>query len=68
MRAVTAIRAAISTFIVILIGIAGAGWIWTGAHQAPADALGSRVVLGLAVAAGLVGLRMLWRRPEGSRT
>jgi hypothetical protein len=65
MRAVTVIRAAISLFIVVLIAIAGAGWVWTGANQAPGQALGSRVVLALAVLAGLVGLRALWRRAEG---
>lgn len=63
-----AIRTAISLFILILIGIAAAGWIWTGAHQSASQAAASRVVLALAMLAGVAGLLSLWRRPAGSRT
>jgi len=33
-----------------------------GSHQAPAQALASRVVLTLCVAAGLVGVKAVWAR------
>lgn len=56
------VRLAISLFIVLLIGVATRGWIWTGGHQPAAQAAASRVVLALCVAAGLVGLAALWRR------
>jgi hypothetical protein len=61
-RASIVIRAAMSAFILILFVIAGLGWSWTGAHQTAGQALASRAVLGLSVAAGLVGLGALWRK------
>jgi hypothetical protein len=62
------VRAAISLFILVVIGLAVAGWIWTGGHQAASAAAASRIVLSVAIITGLVGLRSLWRHPEGSRT
>jgi hypothetical protein len=53
-----------SAFIGVLFVIAALGWNWTGAHQTSGQALASRAVLGLSVAAGIVGLFALWR---GSR-
>ena len=55
------VRIAISLFIVLLIGVSSVGWVWTGAHQAAAPATASRVVLGIGILAGLVGLRSIWR-------
>jgi hypothetical protein len=49
---------------VILIGLAAMGWIWTGAHQPPGQALAARVVLGLSALAGIAGLVALWRWPR----
>jgi hypothetical protein len=63
-----AIRAAISLFILVVIALATAGWVWTGDHQNGSQAVASRVVLALAILSGLVGLLSLWRHPEGSRT
>jgi hypothetical protein len=57
-----AIRILISSFIVVLIGIATTGWIWTGRHQPAAQATASRVVLSLCVVAGIIGLTAIWRR------
>jgi len=59
------IRIAISAFILILIGVATTGWIWTGRHQAAAQSTASRVVLSLCIVAGLVGLSALWRPRAG---
>ncbi len=59
----TVIRVAASIFILILIGLSAMGWIWTGAHQPPAQALAARTVLVLGALAGVAGLVALWRWP-----
>lgn len=59
------IRAAISMFIVALIVTAASGLVWTGANQPPSQSLASRLVLIGGMAAGIVGLIALWRRPAG---
>jgi hypothetical protein len=61
---VTAIRLSASIFILILIGLAAMGWIWTGTHQPPAQAIAARFVLVLTALAGVVGLVALWRWPR----
>ena len=53
-----------SVFILVLFVIAGMGWMWSAAHQTPSQAVASHAVLGLSVAAGVLGLIALWR---GSR-
>jgi hypothetical protein len=58
---VTAIRFAASLFILVLIALAAMGWVWTGAHQPPDQALASRTVLALAALSGVAGLIALWR-------
>lgn len=58
-----AIRLAASLFIVVLVALTAMGWVWTGAHQPPAQAIAARVVLALAALAGVSGLIALWRRP-----
>ena len=63
-----AIRAAITLFVLLLITASIAGWVWTGNHQAPAQAAASHVVLSLGVAAGLVGLAAIWRHSQGTRS
>jgi hypothetical protein len=55
------IRIAISLFILVLITVCVAGWIWTGTHQPASQALAGRTVLTLAMMAGLGGLAVLWR-------
>jgi len=60
--AATVVRVVITGFIPVLITIATTGWVWVGSHQAPAQALASRVVLTLCVAAGLVGVKAVWAR------
>jgi hypothetical protein len=61
---VNAIRVAASLFILVLIGLSAMGWMWTGTHQAPAQALAARVVLALGALAGVIGLLALWRWPR----
>ena len=61
MNAATVFRLVISSFIVLLMVIAGSGWRWTGSHQPAAQAAASRTVLGLCIVAGLVGLTAVWR-------
>jgi uncharacterized membrane protein len=60
------IRIAISTFMLILITLAGLGWRWTSAHQPPAQARASHVVLGLIAVAGVIALVTVWR-PDPSK-
>ena len=60
--ALNVFRCVITGFIVVLITIATTGWLWVGSHQAPSQALASRVVLTLCVVAGLIGVRVLWSR------
>ena len=60
--ALTVVRSVITGFILVLITIASTGWLWVGGHQAPAQALASRVVLTLCVVAGLIGVKAIWRR------
>jgi hypothetical protein len=62
---VIAIRLAASIFILVLMGLTAMGWIWTGAHQPPAQAVAARFVLALAALAGVVGLVALWRWRPG---
>lgn len=57
-----AIRLVISIFLVVLIGVATTGWIWTGRHQSAAQSVASRAVLTLCILAGVAGLSILWRR------
>jgi len=56
------VRVVITAFIVVVITIATTGWLWVGTHQAPPQALASRVVLSLAVLAGLIGVKAVWSR------
>jgi membrane protein YdbS with pleckstrin-like domain len=57
------IRLAASAFILVLIILSAMGWVWTGAHQPPSQALAGRIVLVLGALAGVVGLIALWRWP-----
>lgn len=59
----TAIRLAISAFILVLVWLCVAGWIWTANHQVPSKAAASYIVLGIAILSGLIGLVAVWRRP-----
>ena len=40
------------------------GFMWTGTHQPPAQAVAGRIVLALSALAGVVGLIALWRWPR----
>jgi hypothetical protein len=55
------IRVAASLFILVLIGLSAMGWIWTGTHQPPDQALAARTVLLLGALSGVGGLIALWR-------
>ena len=59
-----AIRVAASLFILVLIGLSAMGFMWTGTHQPPAQAVAGRIVLALSALAGVVGLIALWRWPR----
>jgi hypothetical protein len=61
---VTAIRLAASAFILILIWLSAMGWVWTGAHQQPAQAVAARTVLVLSALAGVVGIVAIWGWPR----
>jgi hypothetical protein len=61
MDAINLVRIAISAFILVLIGIAGTGWVWAGNHQPTAQSTASRVVLTACILAGLTGLMAIWR-------
>jgi hypothetical protein len=56
------IRIAISIFVLVLLAVVVIGLNWTAAHQPPAQATASAVVLGIAGLSGLVGLFVIWRR------
>ena len=55
------VRIAITAFIVVLILTATRGFIWVGSHQTAAQAIASRTVLLLSIAAGIIGVRKVWR-------
>jgi hypothetical protein len=61
MDAMNLVRIAISVFILVLIGVAGTGWVWSGSHQTAAQSTASRVVLTACILAGLAGLMAIWR-------
>jgi hypothetical protein len=61
MSAVNVVRIVISVFLVVLIGVAVSGWVWTGGHQPPAQSAASRIVLTVCIVAGVVGLTVIWR-------
>lgn len=61
MTAMNVIRIAISCFILVVMALSVTGWIWTGAHQTASQSAASRVVLGLCIIAGGIGLNALWR-------
>ena len=60
----TVVRLLISFFVLLLIAVSAAGWIWAGNHQAPGQALASHLVLGLGMFAGIVCLVTIWRKPR----
>lgn len=60
----TVVRILISLFVVLLIAVSIAGWVWTTSHQPPPQALASRIVLGAGIIAGVAGLAMIWRTPS----
>jgi hypothetical protein len=60
-RAMHIVRITISLFILVLVGVAVVGWVWTGHHQSASQSEASRVVLTLAALAGVAGLVTLWR-------
>lgn len=60
----TVIRVLISLFVLLLIVVSAAGWIWAGSHQPPGQATASHLVLGLGMLAGVVCLVLIWRRPR----
>jgi len=60
-NAMTGVRLAITAFIIVLILTATTGFVWVGRHQTATQARASRIVLSLCIAAGLLGVRNVWR-------
>jgi len=67
LNAVTVIRIVGSFFVLLVMVIAIAGWLWTTQHQAPAQAFASHVVLTASALASCGGLYVVWRRPSDAR-
>jgi hypothetical protein len=67
MDAMKAVRALVTGFVLLVIGVAVTGWFWTGAHQPGPQSTASRIVLALSVVAGLLGLRAVWRHRSDER-
>lgn len=57
----TLVRILVTVFVAAILTATIVGWIWTGAHQPPAGAFASRIVLGLAALSGVVALVAVWR-------
>jgi hypothetical protein len=57
---VNVIRALISLFILVVIALAIAGWLWAGSQPASQSAW-ARAALAGCVVAGVVGLVAIWR-------
>ena len=57
----TVVRVLISSFVLILIVVSVAGWLWTSGHQPPSQAAASHIVLALGILAGILGLLTIWR-------
>lgn len=64
----TAVRIAITSFILILLTVVALGWRWTDGHQPPPLRMASHVVLSLAALAGIFAIAKIWRDdpPGGS--
>ena len=58
----TVVRLLISFFVLLLIAVSAAGWIWAGSHQTPGQAVASHLVLGVGMFAGVVCLITIWRQ------
>lgn len=61
------VRIAISLLVLLVVAISVVGWIWTGGHQPAAQSTASRVVLTLAILAGVIGLTAIWRATPAER-
>jgi hypothetical protein len=61
MNARTGVRIAITAFTLIVLYLTFVGFTWTGANQAPAAALASRIVLGISGLFAVVALVVIWR-------
>jgi hypothetical protein len=59
------VRSVISFFILVLIAVSVAGWIWAGGQPSPRAMMGSRVALAVSAVAGVVGLVAVWRPQHG---
>lgn len=58
------IRSVISVFLVILLGVSIAGWVWAGGQPSPKQE-GARFVLALCGASAIGGLALLWSARPG---
>ena len=61
------VRIAMSLLVLLVIAISVVGWIWTGTHQPVSQSAASRVVLTLAILAGVIGLTAIWRSTPAER-
>jgi hypothetical protein len=60
-RGMNVVRILLSLFVIALLIISVAGWIWAGENQPPDAAVASRVVLAVGMAAGFAGMVAIWR-------
>ena len=56
-----AVRIVITMFTLILLTIVSLGWVWTTAHQPPAQQMASHAVLTIAALAGVFAIARIWR-------
>ena len=57
----TAVRIAITVFILLLLTVVTLGWIWTSGHQQPPLRTASQMVLAIAALSGMFALTRIWR-------
>jgi tellurite resistance protein TehA-like permease len=57
----TAVRIAITMFVLALLVIVILGWRWTGSHQPPPLRTASHTVLAIAGLSGIFALTKIWR-------
>ncbi|MGC4080687.1 MAG: hypothetical protein QM736_00840 [Vicinamibacterales bacterium] len=57
----TAVRVAITAFILILLTIVSLGWRWSTLHQPPGLQAASHVVLTVTALAGVFAIARIWR-------
>jgi hypothetical protein len=55
-----AVRSVISVFLLVLLGLSVAGWVWAGGQPSP-QSTGARLVLALCGLMAVGSIELLWR-------